>query len=87
VDLAAAQQCMLWDKFLHCPDILIPQFLLMPRIVTVSPSQSMGINSLLKMFASFAVEIESFGKNIYKITALPREISEEVILELLQDSS
>jgi DNA mismatch repair protein MutL len=87
VNLAAAQQCILWDKFLHNPDQLVSQLLLIPRIVTVSPEQAMEIDPLLKMFDSFAIEVENFGKNVYRISALPREISEEVILDLLQDPS
>ncbi|MDR1434953.1 MAG: DNA mismatch repair endonuclease MutL [Puniceicoccales bacterium] len=87
VNLAAAQQCILWDKFLHSPDQLVSQLLLIPRTVTVSSEQAMEIDALLETFNSFAIGVENFGKNIYRISALPREISEEVILNLLQDPS
>ncbi|MDR2806613.1 MAG: DNA mismatch repair endonuclease MutL [Puniceicoccales bacterium] len=87
VDLAAAQKCILWDKFLCNPDRLIPQCLLIPRVVTVSSEQSLAMDALSKKLALWGIEIENFGKNIYKITALPREISEETVLQCLQDPS
>jgi DNA mismatch repair protein MutL len=85
--LAAAQQCILWDKFLNSPDQLVPQWLLIPRTLTVTAEQAAIIDPLLGMLADFGIEIECFGKNIYKITALPREISEEMVLQWLQDPS
>ncbi|MDR1591216.1 MAG: DNA mismatch repair endonuclease MutL [Puniceicoccales bacterium] len=87
VNLLAAQRCILWDKFLNRPDHFVPQLLLMPRAVTVAPEQSAVIEKCLEMLAFWGIEIESFGKNIYKITALPREISEEMVLQWLQDPS
>ncbi|MDR2371619.1 MAG: DNA mismatch repair endonuclease MutL [Puniceicoccales bacterium] len=87
VDLLAAQRCILWDKFLNSPDRFVPQLLLMPRTVTVAPEQSAAIEECLEMLTFWGVEIESFSKNVYKITALPREISEEMVLEWLQDPS
>jgi DNA mismatch repair protein MutL len=87
VDLLAAQRCILWDKFLNNPDHFVPQLLLMPRTVTVAPEQSIVIEGCLEMLAFLGIEMENFGKNIYKITALPREISEEMVLQWLQDPS
>ncbi|MDR0740929.1 MAG: DNA mismatch repair endonuclease MutL [Puniceicoccales bacterium] len=87
VDLLAAQRCILWDKFLNNRDRFVPQLLLMPRTVTVAPEQSAAIEACLEMLTFWGIEIENFGKNIYKITALPREISEETVLQWLQDPS
>jgi DNA mismatch repair ATPase MutL len=87
VDLLAAQRCILWDKFLNSPDRFVPQLLLMPRTVTVAPEQSAAIEACLGMLTFWGIEIENFGKNIYKITALPREVSEEMVLQWLQDPS
>jgi DNA mismatch repair protein MutL len=87
VDLLAAQRCILWDKFLNNQDHFVPQLLLIPRTVTVAPEQSAAIEACLEMLTFWGIEIENFGKNIYKITALPREISEETVLQWLQDPS
>ncbi|MDR3317475.1 MAG: DNA mismatch repair endonuclease MutL [Puniceicoccales bacterium] len=87
VNLAAAQKCILWDKFLNSPDQLIPQILLIPRTVTINPEQIAALDSLLEIFANFSIEVESFGKNVYKITALPREVSEEMVVQWIQDPS
>jgi DNA mismatch repair protein MutL len=87
VSLAAAQRCILWDKFLNNPDQLIAQALLLPRVVTVAPDQAAAIDALLGVMGELGIEIEGFGKNVYKITALPREVSEEMVLDWLQDPS
>ncbi|MDR2812457.1 MAG: DNA mismatch repair endonuclease MutL [Puniceicoccales bacterium] len=87
VDLMAAQRCILWDKFLNSPDHFIPQLLLVPRTITVTPERSIAVEACLEMLAIWGIEIERFGKNVYKITALPREISEEMVLQWLQDPS
>ncbi|MDR1303272.1 MAG: DNA mismatch repair endonuclease MutL [Puniceicoccales bacterium] len=87
VSLAAAQRCILLNKFLHYPGQFAAQGLLIPRVVTVAPDQAAAIDAALGVMADFGIEIENFGKNIYKITALPREISEEMVLRWLQDPS
>jgi DNA mismatch repair protein MutL len=87
VSLVAAQRCILFDKFLNHPGQFAAQGLLIPRVVTVAPDQVAAIDSALGVMADFGIEIENFGKNIYKITALPREISEEMVLQWLQDPS
>jgi DNA mismatch repair protein MutL len=87
MDLLAAQRCVLWDKFLNNPDHFVPQLLLIPRTITVAPEQSAAIEACLGMLIFWGIEIENFGKNSYKITALPREVSEEMVLQWLQDPS
>jgi DNA mismatch repair protein MutL len=87
MSLMAAQRCILWDKFLNNPDQLLPQGLLIPRTLAVTAEQAAVIDPLLELLADFGVEVEVFGKNVYKIAALPREISEEMVLQWLQDPS
>jgi DNA mismatch repair protein MutL len=87
VDLVAAQRCILWDKFLNNPDHFVPQSLLIPRVIAVTAEQSPVIDGCLETLAFWGIEIERFGKNVYKLTALPREISEETVLQWLQDPS
>ncbi|MDR0590443.1 MAG: DNA mismatch repair endonuclease MutL [Puniceicoccales bacterium] len=87
VSLVAAQRCILLDKFLNHPGEFAAQGLLIPRVVTVAPDQIAAIDSAVGVMADFGIEIENFGKNVYKITALPREISEEMVLQWLQDPS
>ena len=85
VDIMAAQQCILLDQFLYNRESIASQLLLMPKTVCVDPEQSEIIDALLPMFHSFGIDIEHFGKDMYKITALPKDISEDMIVDFLQD--
>ncbi|MDR1366500.1 MAG: DNA mismatch repair endonuclease MutL [Puniceicoccales bacterium] len=87
VDLFAMQRCILLDKFLRSIGNLPSQLLLMPRVITVDAEQATAIDAILELFSNFGIEIENFGKNTYKIIALPREISEDMMIQLLQDDT
>jgi DNA mismatch repair ATPase MutL len=87
VNLLEAEKCIFLDQFLNDSDQTVPQLLLIPRVISVEPEQSARIDSLLETFRGMGIEIENFNKNMYKITALPRGVSEEIVLQLLQDQA
>ncbi|UPA28191.1 MAG: DNA mismatch repair endonuclease MutL [Verrucomicrobiota bacterium] len=87
VDLAAAQRCILFDRLIHHSEGTTSQLLLMPKTVLVDPERSEIIATLLPVLASLGIEIEPFGQNIYKITALPRGVSEAMIVYWLQEGA
>ncbi|MDR0417963.1 MAG: DNA mismatch repair endonuclease MutL [Puniceicoccales bacterium] len=87
IDLFAMQKCIFLDKFLRSIDNFPSQLLLMPRMITVDAERAMAIDAILELFSNFGIEIENFGKNTYKIIALPREISEDMMIQLLQDDT
>jgi DNA mismatch repair protein MutL len=87
IDLVAAQKCIMFDKFIRSEGSFPSQMLLIPRLVTVDPERVQSINAIIGTLAEFGIEIEIFGRNIYKIVSLPPEISDEMMVQLLYDSS
>ncbi|MDE6575918.1 MAG: DNA mismatch repair endonuclease MutL [Opitutales bacterium] len=85
VDLTAAQRCILFDRLMHHSKGTASQLLLMPKTVMVDPERSEAITPLLPVLVSLGIAVEPFGQNIYKITALPRGVSEAMIIYWLQE--
>lgn len=86
IDLVAAQRCILFDRLIKT-ETTASQLLLMPKTVVVDPEQAETVRALLPTLATLGVMVEPFGQNIYKIVALPRGVSEVMIVHLLQEEA
>ena len=77
IDQHAAHERLLFDDL--CKKVqkklLVVQPLIIPEIVTLSPIEYNFVNDKLQYFKDLGIEIEGFGSNSFKISALPLELA------------
>ncbi|MDT8396687.1 MAG: DNA mismatch repair endonuclease MutL [bacterium] len=60
------------------------QRLAVPRVLTLSPSEAANLLASADMLNSFGFEVDEFGPSTVRITAVPSDLKEELIDEILQ---
>ena len=79
IDQHAAHERILFDKLndsLKNNNNIVKQPLLLPYILNVNSKEVEFIKSKLEVLTSMGIEIEDFGRNSFKVSALPAFLSE-----------
>jgi DNA mismatch repair ATPase MutL len=62
-----------------------PQYLLMPKIITIPTADDEIITKAMDLFSQYGIIIEKFGKSLCRIDAIPQWLDEMLVEKLLLD--
>lgn len=91
IDVQRAQQRFMFDTFMHelsqTKTEAMPQRLLIPQVLNLSPSDALFFDELIPNFESVGFEISPLGADAFSILSVPLDIeaeASEILLEVIQ---